>query len=100
MKKTPECKSCRVLVTQADAGILKSIPFWYCEGCKNEVDDRGFIIKPKIEDKRLDELDAYFDEEIQRLDDEGPSFVDSEDEEADEDEDLPPWVKNMGPKFY
>jgi len=39
IKIAPMCECCyaRDLVVEADAGLTRSIPYWYCRRCKIEV---------------------------------------------------------------
>ena len=72
--KTPSCKICNKLVVSANAGILKSIPYFYCRNCKIEVNDWGFEVEsnPKPSEV-LRELDDYLSGEIGRFEDEAPA---------------------------
>jgi hypothetical protein len=45
-KGPPECRYCRQRAVWADAGIMRSIPYFYCRRCKAEVDDRGEVVLP------------------------------------------------------
>jgi hypothetical protein len=73
-KKIPTCKNCNNLCVSADAGIFKSIPYFYCRNCKVEVNDWGFEIEavPKPVDS-LKDLEDYLSGEIGRFDNEAPS---------------------------
>lgn len=72
--KTPKCKKCYNYAILADAGIVRSIPYFYCKFCKTEVNSEGYdITEPlkaledylssyafKLEDKA--EQDPLFDD--------------------------------------
>ncbi len=71
--KTPSCKTCHKLAVPANAGIFKSIPYFYCRNCKFEVNEWGFEVEyiPKAPDS-LKELDDYLSGELGRFDNEAP----------------------------
>lgn len=59
----PVCKKCRNTAIPADAGVFKSIPYWYCRTCKIEVTEYGYEVKPRS----TQELDDYLSGELLRF---------------------------------
>jgi len=70
VKTRPKCRGCYKEAVPADAGILRSIPYWYCRVCKVEVDEYGREVYPAPREKAegLDELDDYLSGEVDRFD--------------------------------
>lgn len=69
--KTPSCKNCHNLAVPANAGIFKSIPYFYCRNCKIEVNEWGFEVEAAP--NPLKDLDDYLSGEIGRFDNEAPA---------------------------
>jgi hypothetical protein len=95
MEKPHSCPKCRSDLVQADAGLVNSIPYWYCRTCKEEVNNpENYCHEGEIPPVDIDLL-----EEFERLIDEanngnvkgytfvdpftGAGYVDEEDEEDD-----------------
>lgn len=66
----PTCRGCRSSTVSADAGLLKSIPYWYCPKCRIEVSEYGFEVKgtTSTNTEGLGELEDYLSGEIGRFD--------------------------------
>lgn len=47
-RQPPICNICKDHAYEANAGVLTSIPYWYCRNCKHEVNDQGI---PQVEIK-------------------------------------------------
>lgn len=89
----PNCKTCRTDTQLRDAGIFNSIPFWYCENCKIEVDFRGWSVEAPKKPSKTEELDSYLAEKVQEMDAEsGVLPIDEEDLEED-----PAWYRTWYP---
>lgn len=70
--QVPKCKGCYKQAVVADAGLIRSIPYWYCRTCKVEVDEYGrevFVRQPAA----LSELDDYLSGALGRFENESPS---------------------------
>lgn len=93
-KKEPvKCKKCNEVAVLADAGMLKSIQYLYCRKCKIEIDAYGFKVF-LTNTPIFDELDAYFKEEIERLDRDNPLTLK---EILEEEEPAPNTLKHSYP---
>ena len=67
----PPCRKCYSgSVVEANAGVFKSIPYFYCRKCKIEVDEDGYEVKPIKKTKNIEDLESYLSEEMARLDSE------------------------------
>lgn len=90
MSTLPTCRKCyKNQVVWADAGVLKSIPYRYCQNCKIEVDWNGFPI-PEIKKTRdLSGLEQYLEEQISKMDNDSGTdpFADYEFEVLGDDAD-------------
>lgn len=54
--KTPCCKVCNNLSILADAGIFRSITYFYCKTCKFEVSEYGYEVKVLTEEIKSEEM--------------------------------------------
>lgn len=61
----PYCKKCKDVAVKADAGVITSIPYWYCRKCKFELGWNGMevpYVPEKEEERSIEELENYFDD--------------------------------------
>lgn len=88
------CTKCKKKCVIADAGLLASIPYRYCQTCKIELDYRGYEVLLKDED--LEELEEYLSEEVSKWENEGNSL----DLELDFEEEFRDTLDTFGNLYY
>ena len=56
----PMCFSCNsnLNVIKADAGVVQSIPYWYCKTCKEEVDHQPYSVDVQINEQNPNQMDV------------------------------------------
>jgi hypothetical protein len=69
-KVPPDCRYCKRQAVWADAGIMKSIPYFYCRRCKAEIDEDGGIVlpPPPVPESTVELPEPYTDEDGPRFD--------------------------------